>query len=218
MIHITQSKPTDVSREHHLLIDLGKPCKCLSSAVLGGGFTRSRYVINRSVSKNWRGDDPEKDMRIYAQKHNIEAESCIGLMTAVSAQHTYSHELEHSGWVVKSFVTAGVSNAARAGGCNPLNDALVGTINIIVIVFGSLTEAAMISAVQTATEAKTAALEDGNIRTKFQERATGTTTDAIAIVNYLDAPASAYAGLATPAGYAIGQSVYKATQEALKGT
>lgn len=218
MIHITQTKPTDVSWEHHLLIDLGKPCKCLSSAVLEGGFTQSRYIINRSVSKNWRGDDPEQNMRKYAQTLKLDADRCIGLMTAVSVQNTHTFELEHNGWVVKSFVTAGVSNAARAGGQSPLKAAEVGTINTIIIIFGSLTDAAMIAAVQTATEAKVAALEDANIHTKFRERATGTTTDAIAIVNYLNEPISPYAGLATPVGYAIGQSVYKATFEALKGS
>lgn len=216
MIHITQTQATQESWEHHLLIDLGKPCTCLSSAVLGAGFSKARYIINKSVPKNWQCNDPEASMRKYAEHLGVTAESCVGLLTAVGMHELQSSELQQEDWVVKSFVTAGVGNAARAGGQNPLTDTQAGTINIIIIIFGCLSEAALVGAVQTATEAKVAALQDAGIQTRFLETATGTTTDAIVIINYLDEPKTPYAGLATTAGYLIGQTVYNATLNALK--
>lgn len=215
MIEISRTKAKPGHFEHHLLIDLGKPCQTLASTVLGGGFRQARYIINRSVDKTWYADNPTQDMRRYARHLGLAEQNCIGFITAVSMDKLQSSEFREAEWRVKSFVSAGTGNASRAGGQNPWQETQTGTINIIVIVFGKLSPAAMIAAVQTATEAKTAALEDAQIVTGCGEKATGTSSDAIAIVNYCTEPKTNYAGLATPVGYALGQSVYKATLSSL---
>jgi adenosylcobinamide amidohydrolase len=90
---------------------------------------------------------------------------------------------------VTALVTAGLSNAKRAG--EPAewrqmgNSAgTPGTINIIILTNARLTDAAMVEAVVTVTEAKSAALQDLNVRSRTTgSQSTGTGTDSVAIVS-----------------------------------
>jgi adenosylcobinamide amidohydrolase len=61
----------------------------------------------------------------------------------------------------------------------------IGTINLILLTNAALTEAAMARAIITATEAKTAALQDLDVRSNYspQYQATGTGTDNIIVVS-----------------------------------
>ena len=215
-LRISRSQPGLDDWEHHLLIDLGASCLCLSSAVLGGGLQQARrYIINRSVAKDWRANDPESDMRVYARRLGLEPERCVGLITAVSMDAMQQAHKQQGPWQVQAIVTAGVGNAAAAGGQPATGVAPLGTINILVILEGQLSPAAMVGAVQTATEAKAAALRDARVLTRFAEIATGTTTDTVTIVNRASWPSSPYAGLATIPGQLIAQSVYQALRAAL---
>lgn len=62
---------------------------------------------------------------------------------------------------------------------------MLGTINIILLTNAILSDGAMARAIITATEAKTAALQDLNVRSTFapQNQATGTGTDNMIIVS-----------------------------------
>lgn len=96
-----------------------------------------------------------------------------------------------------------------------------GTINIMLWLNGRMTTGAMVNAVQTAVEAKAAALADaGVLDSENGLPATGTTTDAIVIavrqrVEELQ-PMITYAGTATTAGAAIGRLVYDTVTESLQ--
>ena len=215
---ITLTKPTADVWDHHLLIDLEKSCTCLSSAIVGGGFSGVRYIVNRSVPKGWNCQHPVSDMESYLEALGHEPQNCIGLLTGVSVTGTQRVKQSKDDWSVEAFVTAGTSNAAAAGGRFALEAVGAGTINIIILISGQLSSAALVNAVQTATEAKSAALAKSNITTRFGEIATGTTTDTITVVNLKDEPTSAYAGLATIPGYLIAQTVYKAISNALEET
>lgn len=81
---------------------------------------------------------------------------------------------------------------------------------------GALEPAALVGAVQSATEAKTAALRDANVRTPFGELATGTTTDTVSVVSLAPAPRSPYAGLATAPGFLVADTAYTALARALR--
>ena len=61
----------------------------------------------------------------------------------------------------------------------------IGTVNLILLTNATLSEAAMARAIITATEAKTAALQDLNVRSTYspQYQATGTGTDNIIVVS-----------------------------------
>lgn len=213
---VSVTRPTPDDWNHHLVVDLKKACTCLSSAIIGGGFSRSSYIVNRSVPKGWECHDPVADMERYLKDLGLEPQTCVGLLTGVSVLETQRIKQTQADWCTEAFVTAGTSNAAAAGGKFPLAEVSAGTINTIVLVEGCLSPAAMVNAVQTATEAKTAALQRSRVKTRFGEVATGTTTDTVTIVSLASEPQTNYAGLATVPGYLIAQTVYRATEKALE--
>lgn len=101
-------------------------------------------------------------------------------MDNLSVQHAQYREME--AWAL---VTAGVrSNAVRMS-ADPGNFYEPGTINIILLTSRRLTRRAMTRAVIGATEAKTAALQDMDIRSSYSSpvnQATGTGTDNVIVV------------------------------------
>ena len=223
-VTLERTLPTSEHWDHHLVLTLPKPCAVVSSAPLNGGFGLRRAIVNRSVHKNWQGDkgeidgvgdDPETAMTRYVTRLGLPAETTVGLITAVSMADLRYAVSERSSWRVHTLLTAGVGNAAAAGGRFPLDGLPAGTVNVIVLLEGSLNPSALIGAVQSATEAKTAALRDSGVTTRFGEPATGTTTDTVTVVNLSTKPASSYAGLATPPGFLVAETVYTALSAAL---
>ncbi len=213
-VELGRTLPTAESWEHHLTLIFARACEGVSSAPLNGGFGPRHAVVNRSVHKNWMCDDPEADMTRYVARLGLPAETTVGLITAVSMADLRYVQAVRSSWRVHALVTAGVGNAAAAGGRFTLAEA-TGTVNIIVLLEGSLTPAALIGAVQSATEAKTAAFREAGVTTRFGETATGTTTDTVTIVNLNTSPRSMYAGLATLPGFLVAETVYTALLAAL---
>ena len=92
-----------------------------------------------------------------------------------------------------------------------------GTINIIVCINKPLANGAMVRSVITATEAKTAALLELNINSRYScEPATGTGTDQIAVASKLtDEQPLTGAGNHTKLGELIGRTVTESVKEAL---
>lgn len=90
----------------------------------------------------------------------------------------------HREMTVTALVTAGVESNAQRAGCDPGHWYEPGTINVILMTNMQLTPRAMTRALITATEAKTAALQDLDIRSSVAPHrpATGTGTDNIIVV------------------------------------
>ena len=94
-----------------------------------------------------------------------------------------------------------------------------GTINIIILTNVVLTGGAMARAIMTATEAKTAALQDRDVRSTLspQLQATGTGTDHMIVVSGLDSSALIkHTGGHTKMGELIAVSTKNAVAEALR--
>jgi adenosylcobinamide hydrolase len=86
----------------------------------------------------------------------------------------------------------------------------VGTINLLVVVDVSLTDAGLINAVQTAVEARTQALASARVSAlNFDGFATGTATDSVCVA-CPPGEAVQYCGPATPHGGDVAQAVYRA--------
>jgi adenosylcobinamide amidohydrolase len=160
-------------------------------------------------------------MRNEFERWGYAAEGTIGLLTA--AHITHSAFVEEIGDEFKLLVcaSAGTGNAARAGLVRETFSAYApGTINIMIFVDGKMSHSAMVNAVISATEAKSAALDDLNVRDYAHDRvATGTTTDTVLVAasqsdEYV--PIHQYAGAATTIGNAIGRLVYEAVHEAVR--
>ena len=216
-VKLERTLPSAEGWEHHLVLTLLKPCAAVSSAPLNGGLTTVRAVVNRSVSKDWVCDDPEADTARYVAGLGLEPATTVGLITAVSMADLQYKAATRGEWRVHTLVTAGTGNAAAAGGRFPLDETAAGTVNLIVLVEGCLSPAALVNAALTATEAKTAAFRAAGVQTRFGELATGTTTDTVTVVNLEQSPTSLYAGLATVPGFLVADTVYRALLTALKG-
>ena len=95
----------------------------------------------------------------------------------------------------------------------------LGTINIILLTNATLSDGAMARAIITATEAKTAALQDMDARSSVspENQATGTGTDNMIIVSGKEPSRSIlYTGGHTKIGELIGVSTKIAVAEAIK--
>jgi iron complex transport system substrate-binding protein len=118
---------------------------------------------------------------------------------------------------VGAFVTAGVKSNAMRMGKSRGHYYEPGTINIILVTNRRLSPRAMTRAIITATEAKTAALLDMDIRTSYDDgafRATGTGTDNVLVLEGTG-PLLDHTGGHTKLGEMIARVVYEGVKEAV---
>jgi iron complex transport system ATP-binding protein len=189
------------------------PLVTLSSAVLGGGYRRMRHILNVHVDKEFNAPNPKAWLRSFAKDININ-EPFVGLLTAVKLRKARIAFLESDAIGVAALITAGMSNATSAGFSLPFSPQ-PGTINIILFLDAHLTRSAMLNAVITATEAKTAVLGEKSIRTPDGNVATGTSTDTVTITCTGKGTFQPYAGPATTLGWLIASTVRQALEDSL---
>ena len=133
------------------------------------------------------------------------------MMTAAKMKNVVVFTEKYEGVTLTVFITAGATVAVTAGEpaaskSNQLQK--IGTINIIAIVDGNLTEGCMVEIIKTATEAKTVALRELDIRSRFSgDLATGTLTDSVAVGCTKKGEPIQYAGTFTILGELIGKCV-----------
>ena len=156
-----------------------RPLTVLSSAIVGGGFSESRHIVNMRVSDMAPGVRPEEVLAAFAARCGV-AEPFVGLMTAAETEHARVAAAAHDGVTVAAAVSIGLSNTTSAGVSSPA-PAPPATINIVIVVDAALVPAAMVNAVITATEAKTMVLRDWDVRTADGHPASGTSTDAVVV-------------------------------------
>lgn len=185
----------------------------LSTSFFGGGFRRVRHILNVQVAEDYCSDNPAADLRAIAIRCGV-AQPFVGLLTAVPLRNTRIATAKESGLHVAVVLTAGVGNATSAGVSRPFASG-PGTINSIVLLDAKLTRAAMVNAVLTATEAKTAVLQELGIRTPDGVLATGTSTDTVTVAITGRGPALPYAGPATTTGWLIASTLRRALKQAL---
>jgi len=196
-----------------LVVHSQQPLTVLSSAVVGGGMTCVRYLLNRHVHHDYHCLDPGADLVAFARSRGID-EAFVGLMTAVSLEKARVVTLCAECLTVAGVVTAGLSNATTPGLIAPVTPG-PGTINLILLLDACLTPAAMVNAVITATEVKTQVLLAHGVRTLDGYVATGTSTDTIAVASTGRGIPLAYAGPVTLVGWLLGRCVRTALEEAL---
>ena len=139
------------------------------------------------------------------------------LFTGADMDHLAARRETYKDMIVYALVTAGVRSNAIRTSQDMGNYYEPGTINIILLTNRKLSHRAMTRAIITATEAKTAALADTDIRSSYSphnNRATGTGTDNILIVQGIGSPINLTGGHAKM-GELIARAVYGAVQEAV---
>ena len=191
-----------------------RPLTVLSSAVVGGGYGSTREILNVHVGDQYHGERPDEDLAVAAAELGV-AEPFVGLMTAAPTEFARCAVEELGDLTVAAVVSVGLSNTSSAGVTPPIGtgpaDAAAspcpGTINVILLVDGALTPAAMVNAVITATEAKTMTLAAWDVKTPEGDAASGTSTDSVVVACTGRGEETGYAGPATQVGWLTGRAV-----------
>ncbi len=195
-----------------LLWRAGAGWRMISSAVLGGGLGEREWVLNAQVGHGYTRMDPDRHLAEIAREHGLSGPG-VGLMTAARVA-----EGAHAGdGGVEAVVTAGIGVCGWAAepaaapprpAAGPREVLVPGTINIVVAVPVALSEAALVNAVATATEAKVQALRDAGFD------ASGTPTDAVCVAAWAAGQPVAFAGPRSEWGSRLARAVHAATYEA----
>ncbi|HEU4965686.1 MAG TPA: adenosylcobinamide amidohydrolase [Bacilli bacterium] len=207
--------------QNALLVTGPRPFRILSSSLHGGGWQTKRHLLNLQVPHGYICDDPLQDVAARIDELGLPRADTAAMMTAADVEDFVEGYASGDQFALKSYITAGISNAARAGQCGPTYPGYrAGTINAILVLDARLTPAAMVNAIITITEAKAAALQELAIRDAQGRLATGTTTDSILLActqSERYRGVHHYAGVATEIGCAIGQTVYETLLAGLRG-
>lgn len=219
-----------------------RPHQVLSTCRAAGGLQDSLdYVYNhqscepaghshRHAAGLWR--DPMAYRRRTCEPYGLPAEACATMGTAANMRHAaYVREAFRDLQVV-AVCTGGVeANAGRAGdpaaifetpeGFEKLETAEQmpgpGTINTMIFINKPLIAGAMARVIMTATEAKSAALQELAVNSRYSDGlATGTGTDQIVVAAMQsDTPPLTSAGKHAKLGELIGRAVLSAVKQTL---
>jgi adenosylcobinamide amidohydrolase len=139
------------------------------------------------------------------------------LFTGVQMKNLALAVHEAEGLAAAAFATAGAESNALRTSRDAGDFVEPGTVNIVLLTNRRLAGAAMLRAIVTATEAKTAVFEDLDIRSRFtpiRHAATGTGTDNVVVLAGEGAEAELTGGHAK-LGELIARAVYGAVRESL---
>jgi adenosylcobinamide amidohydrolase len=198
---------------------LDPPLLAISSAPLGGGIGERRWVLNATVPMSYARNDPDAHLLELARGLGLDGPG-IGLLTGVDV----TDRVRHADGGAVAWATVGLSasilaaapaqaEAAPAGpaeaapaGPAEAAPAEVGTINIVASVPARLSDAALVNAVATVTEAKAQALIELGLA------ATGTMTDAVCVLCPTGGPAEPYGGPRSTWGARLARAVHGAVR------
>ena len=202
-----------------LMIDFSQPMKIVST--LEGERTGIHTVGNHySPPPCWaiehqKGLDQSRAL-VYSVI-GVSADTSSFLFTGANMDHLSIVHKQLKDMKVYALVTAGVKSNALRMGKDEGKYYEPGTINMILLSNMKLSPRAMTRAIISATEAKTAALMDLDVRSSVAPRryqATGTGTDNILVVQGTGIPIN-LAGGHSRMGELIARAVYQGVQEAV---
>lgn len=176
------------------------PMRAIASAPHGGGLGVRSWVVNAQVPASYGRSDPELHLADLAVSLGL-AGAGVGMLTSADVRSYQTG----SDLGVDVAVTVGLGHpvtAAAPDDGRPIPP--VGTINVVAVVPERLTDAALVNAVGTVTEAKTQALADLGLR------ATGTATDAVCVFCPTDGRTSSFGGPRSAWGARLARAVHHA--------
>jgi adenosylcobinamide hydrolase len=162
-----------------VVVTAREPLTVLSSAFVRGGFTVARAIVNLHVPKDIQEDETEDALSRYVARRDIRG-PWVGLLTSAWTEKAEIAEAAERGLAAVAVVTVGLSNRVAAG-TTPVTAWAPSTINAIVVVDAAPEPAALVNAVMTVTEVKTALLAATNLRCADGRVASGTSTDAVVV-------------------------------------
>lgn len=217
-----------IRQDDSIMVLFSKPRLVLSTSSINGGCREElRAVFNHDISASrvMTMEAYRKDMEEEATHLGLSPDKVSSMGTAAQMDNVAIRTETFQDAAVTAIVTAGVEgNAGRAGDptnyYNPKQKPMMpkpGTINIMLVINADMPKGTLARALVTCTEAKTAALQELMVGSRYSNGlATGTGTDqTIVIANpeaglYLDD-----AGKHSKLGELIGLAVKAAVKEAL---
>ena len=176
------------------------PMRMVASAPHGGGLGVRRWVVNAQVPAGYGRRDPDHHLSKLGVSLGLPGRG-VGMLTAADVRAVSC--IDESGVEVAATVGLGHPTWAAAPDVSrPVS--LVGTINLVVLLPERLSDAALVNAIATATEAKTQALWESGVR------GTGTPTDAVCIVCPEDGAPHAFGGPRSVWGARLARAVRSA--------
>jgi len=195
-----------VIAEHELVV--------LSSAVVGGGFTRARAVLNVHVPKNFACADAVETVAAAALRLGVPA-PWVGLLTGAWTERAEIATAAADEVRALVVATVGLSNPSAAG-LTARAAALPATINTIAVVDADPEPAALVNLVATLTEVKTDVLRAAGVRCEDGHPATGTSSDAIVVAATGRGARCRYGGPLTEAGWATARAARQALERGVR--
>lgn len=206
--------------------------RVLSTAPHNGGYREDLSAVFNQDGKTpgkspcaMRAPTYAKHMAIIASEIGLDPKTSCGISTSADMENMSIKSMECDGIEVTALVTAGIDvNGGRAGDpadwleekgrAAAMKDGLLGTINIILHFNVDLTEGALARSVITCTEAKTAALQELMMPSKYSRGlATGSGTDGVIVIANSD---SKYMYENTGKHSKLGEMIGKCVKEAVK--
>ncbi|WP_066640609.1 adenosylcobinamide amidohydrolase [Desulfolucanica intricata] len=232
IIHELSSGESVDLRNNSLVVSFPDRRNVVSTSKLNGGYREDiQAVYNHYIpphighSCNLEGGSVDAYLKIHTERLGLSYEHSVGILTAARMENVSVKTRSFRDLQVTALITGGVEvNGGRAGdpaGYYEENSRWIkvgGTINTILIINADLPEATMVRAIMTATEAKSAALQELMAPSRYSKGiATGSGTDDIIVVaNPLSPYRFEYAGKHSKLGELIGLVVKESTKEALE--
>ena len=209
-----------ITKKDDIIVISEKELECLSNAANNGGRVKSDSIVNHHVHLDFEHTQLNNVLKPVKEEYSL-SDSMIGLLTAVEMEDAVMINDRVNNINYTLIITAGISNPSAPILENTyVNDCIEkekpGTINIILIIDGKLTEHALVNLFITITEAKTLLFQELNIRMKNGRPATGTSTDTIVVGFTGNGEIIEWSGYATEFGQSIGRNVYVSINKALK--
>jgi adenosylcobinamide amidohydrolase len=185
-----------------LVWQFAEPLTVASTASSGGGLGSRDWVINAQVSHAYSRRDHDAHGAELARVLGLDRRGVV-MLTAADVRG-----LRHAqdGDVVVD-ATVGLTHPTWAAADDELAAPAPGTINILAVLPVRMTDAALLNALCTVTEAKTQALLDAGVP------GTGTPSDAVTVACPVHGPGEPFAGPRSVWGARLARAVYQAVRQ-----
>jgi adenosylcobinamide amidohydrolase len=207
-----------VVHENVLAVFCDSALKTVSSAYFNGGNKQVKSLLNVGVPEGYSDLslhlDPLKLITSSAAKVGV-AKDYLAMVTAAKIQNYSLKSYRTEGFSISVAVTAGCQHGESSGEEMDVQE-IAGTINIIVFIDGNPTDSCMVASLITATEAKSAALRDLDVRSRYTgDSATGSVTDSVVVAATGKGKTILLGGPASKLGKLVGSCTRQAVSEAL---
>jgi len=216
--HIPNSSAKITIKDNIVAIISNTPLTVLSSGIYNGGFKKVNAILNVSVPDNYNDkrlhDDP-MNIVYDAQKNLQITTGYIAMLTAAKTQNLSIATRQIGDITITAIATAGWRHGESAGESIENSHYMHGTINVIVFLNANPTDSCLVSLFLTATEAKTAAMNDYDIRSRYSgDVATGTITDSLSVGVTGQGEKIELGGPASTVGQLVASAVRQVVKEA----